>query len=117
LNSASNFKLLEVGCGPGYFLRCLERWYPKCEAVGTDIDQGLIEHAKKYLRKTKLIRHDAHNLPFDNESFDVLCSLQVIEHLEKPESFFKEANRVLKKEAVDYLNAKSKRNSGESSEK
>ena len=100
LNLWSNFKLLEVGCGPGYFLRCVERWFPKCKAVGTDIEQELLEHAKKYLRKTKLVRHNAHNLPFSNESFDVIVSLQVIEHLEKLESFFKEANRVLRKEGL-----------------
>ena len=60
----------------------------------------LLEHAKEYLQKTKLVRCDAHDLPFSNESFDVIVSLQVIEHLKKPESFFKETKRVLKKEGV-----------------
>lgn len=98
IEAKSQFRLLEVGCGPGYFLRCFEKWFPKCELVGLDIDQKLIEHAQKYLRKTKLIKHDGHKLPFDANTFDVLCSLQCIEHLETPESFFKEANRVLKKD-------------------
>ena len=35
LSSESNFKLLEVGCGPGYFLKCVERWFPKCKRVGS----------------------------------------------------------------------------------
>lgn len=94
----SKFRLLEVGCGAGYFLRCIERWFPQCEAFGIDIDQDLIEYARKYLCKTKLIKHDGHKLPFEDKSFDVVCALQVIEHLEKPESFFEEANRVLRNE-------------------
>jgi len=100
LNSETKFKLLEVGCGPGYFLRCFEKWFPQCEAVGIDIDQDLIEYAQKYLNRTKLMNHDGHELPFDDNTFDVLCSFQVIEHLEKPEIFFKEANRALKKDGL-----------------
>jgi ubiquinone/menaquinone biosynthesis C-methylase UbiE len=99
----SRFKLLEVGCGPGYFLRCFEKWFPQSELVGLDINRNLIEHAQKYLSKTKLLTHDGHKLPFSDKSFDVLCSLQVIEHLEKPESFFKEANRVLRKDGILIL--------------
>lgn len=100
LNNKSEFKLLEVGCGSGYFLRCFERWFPQCEPVGIDIDHDLIEHAQQYLRKTNLIKHDGQKLPFDDDTFDVLCSLQVIEHLEDPGSFLKEANRVLRKDGI-----------------
>jgi ubiquinone/menaquinone biosynthesis C-methylase UbiE len=100
LKPESVFRLLEVGCGPGYFLRCVERWFPLCKPIGLDIDQSLIEHAKKYLRKAELINHDGHKLPFEDNFFEVLCSLQVIEHLEKPQSFFKEANRVLKNDGL-----------------
>jgi ubiquinone/menaquinone biosynthesis C-methylase UbiE len=96
LNADSHFKLLDVGCGPGYCLRCFERWFPKGEFVGLDLDADLVEHAQKYLQKTKLIRHDGHDLPFDDKYFDVLCSLQVIEHLENPATFFIDAHRVLK---------------------
>jgi len=99
-NRDSKFKVLEVGCGPGYFLRCIERWFPHCELVGLDIDQALINYAQNYLCKTMLIKHDSHKLSFDDRSFDVVCSLQVIEHLEKPEYFFNEASRVLKKEGI-----------------
>jgi len=46
------------------------------------------------------MKQDGHELPFGDNTFDVLCSFQVIEHLEKPEHFFKEANRVLKKDGL-----------------
>lgn len=92
----SNFKILEVGCGPGYFLRCVEKWFPKSEIYGIDIDKSLLEFAATHAKRTKLITHDGQSLPFPDNTFDIVCSLQVVEHLERPESFFAEANRVLK---------------------
>jgi ubiquinone/menaquinone biosynthesis C-methylase UbiE len=95
-NKNSRFKILEVGCGPGYFLRWIEKWFPESEPYGLDLDEQLIEFAGTHLNKTKLIIHDGHTLPFPDNTFDVVCSLQVIEHLESPESFFQEAKRTLK---------------------
>lgn len=40
---------------------------------------------------------DALNLPFKQASFDTYCSFEVLEHINDPELFFKEAHRVLKK--------------------
>jgi 2-polyprenyl-3-methyl-5-hydroxy-6-metoxy-1,4-benzoquinol methylase len=92
----SSFQMLEVGCGPGYFLRCIEKWFPESEIYGLDLDKQLIQFAGTHLNKTKLITHDSQTLPFPDNTFDVVCSLQVIEHLESPESFFQEAKRTLK---------------------
>lgn len=36
-NQNSRFKLLEVGCGAGHFLRCAEKWFPKAEIYGLDL--------------------------------------------------------------------------------
>ncbi len=99
-DKSSNFKVIEVGCGPGYFLRCVERWFPKSEIYGLDIDESVIEFASKSVKKTKLISHDGQILPFPDNTFNVVCALQVVEHLEKPESFFTEANRVLKDKGI-----------------
>ncbi len=96
VNKNSNFKLLEVGHGAGYFLRCMEKWFPESEIYGLDIDRSFSEFAALHLKKARLITHDGQMLPFSDDSFDIVCSLQVIEHLERPESFFAEANRVLK---------------------
>ena len=99
-DKSSNFKVIEVGCGPGYFLKCIEKWFPKSEIFGLDIDKSLLEFAASHIKRTKLITHDGHRLPFPDNVFNVVCALQVIEHLEKPESFFTEANRVLKNKGI-----------------
>ena len=96
----SNIKILEVGCGPGYFLRCIEKWFPKSEIYGLDTDKSLLKFASKCTRRAKLITADGQFLPFFDNTFTVVISLQVIEHLEKPELFFLEANRVLKRNGL-----------------
>jgi ubiquinone/menaquinone biosynthesis C-methylase UbiE len=94
----TKFKLLEVGCGPGHFLKLAEKWFPNAEIYGLDIDVSLVEFVSEQVKKAKVIRHDGHVLPFHDKTFDIVCALQVIEHLKRPESFFTEASRVLKPE-------------------
>lgn len=96
-HEASNFKILEVGCGPGYFLRCMERWFPKAQIVGGDYDCSLASFAKHYAKSAFILQIDAQKLPFKNSHYDAIASLHIIEHLKNPEDFLKEANRVLKR--------------------
>lgn len=92
----SSLKILEAGCGRGYFLRCAEKWFPHCELYGFDFDETLLDYATRHLQKARLTRNDAHFLPYDQKRFDLVVALQVIEHLLKPEDFFSEVNRVLR---------------------
>lgn len=39
---------------------------------------------------------DAHELPFSNESFDVVVAIEVLEHLHSPNAAVREAHRVLR---------------------
>ncbi|MCX5751417.1 MAG: class I SAM-dependent methyltransferase [Candidatus Saganbacteria bacterium] len=99
-NKRSSFKLLEVGCGPGYFLLCMEKWFPKCDLAAVDIDEGLVQFSSKSCKRAKIIMHDGQSIPFMDNTFDVVCSLQVIEHIKDPELFFREAKRVLRKNGL-----------------
>lgn len=91
----NSFRIIEVGCGPGYFLRCAEKWFPAAEIYGLDIDSSLISFASRQVQRTRLIHHDGHELPFESNTFDIVCSFQVIEHLKEPAAFFGEAKRIL----------------------
>lgn len=44
-----------------------------------------------------------YNLPFKNNVFDTIVSMEVLEHLEKPQSFANEIYRVLKPNGVFFL--------------
>ena len=57
INSSS--ELLEVGCGPGYLISFLEKWFPKISITGFEYDQRLIEEAKERVQRTSFIQGNA----------------------------------------------------------
>lgn len=89
-----NAKILEVGCGLGFFLKWLKNKY---EVAGIDISYEAISIAKKILEDTNLFVCDAQQLPFKDNIFHCVIAFDVIEHLQSPSEFFKEVARVLKK--------------------
>lgn len=95
INKHTEFKLLDVGCGIGNFLRCVSKWYPKSSLYGLDISPDSLKSAQSNVF-AEFSLGCAENLPYENHCFDVVCSHHVIEHLSNPQLFFSEAKRVLK---------------------
>ena len=89
--------ILEVGCENGYGASYLVRKGAKV-VVGGDISQEAIEYANAHYQKDGLdfLRLDAEQLPFRDNSFDVIVSFEVIEHLQRYEDFLSEGRRTLK---------------------
>ncbi len=86
-----NPKILDVGCGTGANLEMLANFG---EAEGVDVSDDALEFCKaKGLKAHKGL---AEKLPFDDESFDVVTALDVVEHLDDDVAGLKEMHRVLK---------------------
>lgn len=86
--------ILDVGCGSGFFLDSLERKKRYKKLVGLDCSV----EALKYV-STEKVQGNIANLPFGNNSFDLVTCLEVLEHLPQ-EDFEKgilELQRVSKK--------------------
>ena len=85
--------LLDAGCGTGWFSqRAFERG-----AIVTSMDLGdnlLNETAKKC--NSKRVIGSVLEIPFENNSFDIIISSEVIEHVPNPLVAIKEMYRVLK---------------------
>ena len=100
---ASNFAegkdVLEVACGAGQGLGYLAK---RAKLVlGGDYTENLVRVAKRYYQeRVPLLRLDAHFLPFRDQSFDVVILYEAIYYLTEPETFFWEAQRVLRKKGV-----------------
>ena len=89
--------ILEVGCENGYGASYLMS-KGASKVVGVDIAREAIEYAKAHYQKDGLhfLLLDAQQLPFLDNSFDVIVSFEVIEHLERYEDFLNECQRLLK---------------------
>lgn len=87
--------VLETGCGYGFFTQNIVNY---CSSLyATDIE----DYFPQELKENKKIRYfsgvDGARLPFKNNYFDVVFSVDVIEHVKDDLNFVKEGLRVLKK--------------------
>lgn len=87
--------VLDLGCGGGFLSNSLA---PHHTVTGFDISEKSLEIAKNYDKtgSVKYVQGDATALPFENESFDVICSMDMLEHVEDYATVVKEAARVLR---------------------
>lgn len=95
-----NSRVLDCGCGTGYYLSFIKRNLDvnNFDLVGIDISRTALQKAANLsLSNTYLGMCDAELLPFKDESFDVVLSLATIEHVISPENVLKECFRVLKR--------------------
>lgn len=92
-------RILDLGCGPGFFSRELTRMYPKAQIVGLDLAQVMLQQARKkqgWLRKWPLVAADMMTMPFATGVFDLVFANQVIHWGNPLAQIFRELNRVMK---------------------
>jgi ubiquinone/menaquinone biosynthesis C-methylase UbiE len=86
-----NGKILDVGCGTGYFA---EKFLSKYDVMGVDISEEMIRYAQTRMKKA--VQGDAQNMPFPDNTFDVVIARSLLHHLPDPKQGAKEIKRVLK---------------------
>ncbi len=89
-------KLLDIGCGGGLLTFDLAREGWTC--TGLDVDDGVLNVGRKRDLKKEIswVVGSAEKLPFADKEFDVVCIIDVLEHIFDPRQALKEAVRVLK---------------------
>ena len=81
-NLSSNSSLLDVGCAKGFMLHDLAELIPGITLKGVDISKYAIENAIPDMRSHVEVAN-ATNLPFKDDSFDVVISINTIHNLER----------------------------------
>lgn len=77
----SNSSLLDVGCAKGFMLFDLLQALTNMNAKGVDISEYAITHAKNEVKPLLQVAN-AKKLPFENNAFDVVISINTIHNLE-----------------------------------
>jgi len=99
-----NEKILDFGCGTGRFTSWLkERGF---KVVGIDITEEMLDVAKKTYPNDIFILYDGIDLPFDDQSFDRVLSVFVLQHISDQNDFWRtvtELVRCVKKGGMIYL--------------
>jgi ubiquinone/menaquinone biosynthesis C-methylase UbiE len=87
-------RVLEVGCGEGIVLAALAARLPGTRFDGLELDETALGQARVRCPGAKLVRGDACELPFGDQSFDLVVCLEVLEHLPEPARALRELRRV-----------------------
>ena len=90
-NNIPYIRALDFPCGAGSFSRELASM--QCEVVSADIQKNELF----VFDDSRFVLADGNEtLPFDDNSFDLICSIEGIEHFENPSFFIRECFRVTK---------------------
>ncbi len=96
-------QVLDVGCGAGFLSNYLgERGH---EVTGLDASPGALSVASAHdaTNSVRYLQGDALHLPFPDASFDVVCAMDFLEHVEDPERAIAEAARVLRPSGMFFF--------------
>ncbi len=88
--------VLDIGCGVAGILTQLPDAF---HYQGLDISEFAVQDAEKAWKErpnTAFAQSDLHSVPFKNESFDIVLSINSLEHMLNPASLMLEIKRVLK---------------------
>lgn len=88
--------VLDAGCGVGYGLFHLAK--KGSNVIGIDLSKEAIEYARAHYRKGNVEFEvmDCTSLAFIDDTFDLICSFEVVEHVRNDREFLAEMRRVLR---------------------
>jgi ubiquinone/menaquinone biosynthesis C-methylase UbiE len=95
-------RILDIGCGPGWFWLAAAKSLPERLALTlSDLSAGMVAEAMERCRTLRAWsvtaqEADASRLPFADESFDGVVAMHMLYHLADPEAGIAEMFRVLK---------------------
>ena len=105
LEIKENYKVLEVGPGPGYFSIPVARRLKSGRLYLADIQQEMLDYSKRRFEKRKIKNAEYYlcngkTFGFDDNSFDIIYMVTVIGEVENKEAYAQEFYRMLKPEGI-----------------
>ena len=99
LEGVKGKQILDVGCGPGILTRPLAQ---DNRIVGLDLSFEMLRLAQSEL---KPVRGEGAALPFQDNSFDIVLAIEILQHTTNPAIFLKEILRVVRPQGEIVLSS------------
>ncbi len=92
-------KILDAGCGRGFYINALTYFKFIKEIHGADINNKYLNIAKKNIadKRVRIIKTNLYSLPYPDNYFDFIIASEILEHLTDDKKALLELKRVLKK--------------------
>ena len=105
-NLSEKSTVLDVGCAKGFMLHDFKEIIPGITVAGVDVSEYAIDNAKESVRDLVSVA-DARDLPFEDDSFDLVIAINTVHNLEGKdlERALNEINRVSKKNSYITVDA------------
>ena len=103
-NILDGFRILDIGCAKGYFVKDLKDLNSNIKVFGIDISNYALQNCHPDV-VGDLKQGDARKLPFPDNSFDLIFSINVIHNFSKNECVkaIKEMNRVSRRKENIFI--------------
>lgn len=91
--------VLDLGAGTGHASKALRHRYRGAEVIALDLSPGMLAQAERrqaWLRRFDPVIADAHRLPLQDASVELIFSNLLLEWCHDPDAVFQEIRRVLK---------------------
>ena len=95
-------KILDVGCGGGNIAKAVKKYRPDLEVYGVDVSKNAIQTASKNPQGVQFKLGSSDKLPYKNNSFDIVCMFDVLEHVDENIALG-EVKRILKKDGIFHI--------------
>lgn len=94
LKPPGSLKILDIGCGTGREIKFLNKYG---QVKGIDNAKEAIEFCCQSGYKNQVLSAEANNLPYKEESFDLVTVFDLLEHTEDDQVVIQKIKRVLKR--------------------
>lgn len=88
-------RVLDAGCGRGFYLNFLRALHPEARVVGIELDRPLLPRARAAVPGARVLNANLYHLPFAEGAFDRIVFSEVIEHIPDDAAALAELYRVL----------------------
>jgi len=97
INDLFPITILDAGCGEGFTMNKLTQLKLGKKIEGVEYSKESIEYGKKLFPNLIIKQGSVYDLPYKDDSFDLVICTEVLEHLEEPAKALREMLRVTKK--------------------